>query len=77
MQANEGPWKNSNNNVVSAVTFQETCAVPRHTLLQNDTEDAVEMVRNDGVEPYRSPSPIHSQDSHGENSTGAYWFPRY
>jgi hypothetical protein len=57
MQANEGPWKSSNNNAshVSAVTFQETRAAPHHNLLQNDTEDAVETVRTAGVEAYQSP----------------------
>ncbi len=58
MQANEGPWQNSPPNQasrVAAVTFQATHAAPHRSSVQNDTEDAVETVRSDGVEPYRSP----------------------
>jgi hypothetical protein len=67
MQANEGPWKDQPSQTalcyqVSAVvtsprqvSFNTSQANPHTSSLQNATEDAVEIVRTDGIEPYRSP----------------------
>jgi hypothetical protein len=63
MQAGEGPWKGQQPTaIVSAVitparkvSFDNDRANPHHTSLQNATEDAIETVRTDGIEPYRSP----------------------
>jgi hypothetical protein len=62
MQAGEGPWQGQPiRPIISAVitparvTFDGERANPSHSLLQNATEDAIETVRTDGIEPYRSP----------------------
>jgi hypothetical protein len=51
MLAQEGPWKSK----VASVTFAADKANPNHSTLQNATEDAIETVRTDGLEAYRSP----------------------
>jgi hypothetical protein len=57
LQAHEGPWKQSNSAITTTtkVSYAASRAHPHTSSLQNATEDAVETVRTDGIEPYRSP----------------------
>jgi hypothetical protein len=56
LQAKEGPWEGTVSAITpSRVNFDANCADPHKSTLQNATEDAIETVRTDGIEPYRSP----------------------
>jgi hypothetical protein len=54
LKAQEGPWQQSTS-AITKVSFDASCANPHSSSLQNATEDAIETVRTDGIEPYRSP----------------------